>query len=121
MISKTAGELNSLSSSKKLSMKGEIRRGPRMVLRGLARNAVAEEAVAARPSSRRRDLLAAVTRGETMMARRMMTSPASTSFRKLLKPCALTEAPHCIPLTADSNSERARSMRQSRRSMPGNH
>jgi hypothetical protein len=62
MISKTAGKLNSLSRSKKLSMKGEIRRRPKMVLRGLARNAMAEEVAATRPSNKRRGPLEAATR-----------------------------------------------------------
>jgi hypothetical protein len=62
MISRIAGKLSSLSRGTRLSMKGEIRRGPRMVLKDLARNAVAKEVTAARPSNRRRGPLEAATR-----------------------------------------------------------
>jgi hypothetical protein len=48
MISRTADELNSLSSNKKLSTRGKTRIRPQMVQRDPARNVVAEEVAATR-------------------------------------------------------------------------
>jgi hypothetical protein len=92
-------------------MKGETRREPRMVLRGLARSTVAEEVVAARPSNRRRGPLEAATKkkGVTMTTKRM-TNPASTSSKKLQKLRVLTGALRCIPLTTNINSGHMRLM-----------
>jgi hypothetical protein len=122
MTFKTAGKLSSLSKSRKLNTKGEIKREPKTVQKGPARNMVAEEAVAARPSSRRIGLLGAEIgkRGE-MMTMGMMMNPASTSFRKPQRLCVLTGAPRCIPLAANLNSGRARLMQQSHQSMHGSH
>ena len=74
-----------------------------MVLRDLARSAVAKEVTAARTSNKR-GLLEATIRKRVMMIMTMTTSPASTSFRKLRRSCVLMEVPRCIIPTANLSS-----------------
>jgi hypothetical protein len=124
MISKSADKSSTLSRSRKLSMKSATRRRVKMVLEGPARSVmVAEEATAARPSSRRRNRLGAVTRKKMTM--RMMTrtkmSLVNMSSRKRQKPCALTGVLPCTPLTANSSSGRVRLMQWNRQWVRRNH
>jgi hypothetical protein len=117
MISKTADKLSSLSRSRELSMKSEIRRKPKIVLRDPARSAGAEGVAAARSSNRGKGLLEAATKKKVMMTMEKMMSPVSKNFRKLQRPCVLTEARRCILPTVDLNSGCEKLMRQSHRSM----
>lgn len=71
-----------------------------MVLRGPARSVAAKEVTAAKIINKRVPLGAATRRREMMIIMRT-TSPASTSSRKLRRPCASTVAPRCTPLTAE--------------------
>ena len=86
-----------------------------MVPVNLAKRAmVVEEAVAARPSNRMKNLLEAARRKGKMMEvkkKRTTESPVNTNSRRQLRPCALMEEHLCTPLTANLSRGHVRLMR----------
>jgi hypothetical protein len=110
-------QVEQLAENKRLNMKSVTRRRARMVQADLAREVVVvEEAVTARPSSKRRSLLEAEKRKRMMMevTRRTTKSPVSRNSRRQLRLCALTEVHLCTLLTANSSSGRVKSMQRNR-------
>jgi hypothetical protein len=98
-------------------MRDETRRRPETVLRDPARNMGAEGVAAAELSKKKRGLLEAATRKETMIMTERMTSLVSKNFREPQRLCASTGALRCILLTVSLNSGCEKLMQRSRRPM----
>ena len=115
MISKSVIKLSNSSRSRKLSTRSVTKREIKMALAGRAE--AAEEVASARPHRIKGNLPEAVRRRNVMtrVMKEMKRKLVRKSYRKPLKPCALTEAHLCTPLTASLNSGHVKSMLWSQR------